>query len=236
MAEWAAKRFWQNVTCTPEADGFAIHLDGRPVRTPAKTLVIVPTQALAQAIAQEWEAQDTKVNPLTMPHTRSANAALDKVAPQRDVVQAMIADYAGTDLLCYRAPGPERLTAEQNDRWNPILAWAKDRFGAALETTSGVMPIAQPTAAQTALTGEMAAMSDFELVGFHDLVSLSGSFVLALAVAKGHITPDEGWALSRLDENWQAAQWGEDEDAAQKAEVKRGEYLHANNFMVLANR
>ncbi|WP_108482910.1 ATP12 family chaperone protein [Oceaniglobus ichthyenteri] len=236
MAEWAAKRFWKSASCVAEGGGYAIHLDGRPVRTPAKAQLILPTLALAQAVAAEWDAQSEKIDPLTMPNTRSANAALDKVAPQRGAVEAMIADYAGTDLLCYRATGPETLIARQTEQWDPILDWARTDLGADLRITSGVMPIAQAPSALGILTGQMADMSDFTLVGFHDLVSLSGSFVLALAVIKGRLTPDQAWALSRLDEEWQAQLWGHDEDATAKAALKKADFVHAHRFVSLANR
>jgi len=236
MAEWAAKRFWTDVSCVPEGAGFAVYLDTRPVRTPAKAPLILPTLALAQAVAAEWLAQDSKIDPLTMPHTRSANAALDKVAPQRAAVESMIADYCGTDLLCYRAPAPAGLIAAQSAAWDPLLGWARAEYGAALNVTTGVMPVAQPAPALSALTGVMAAMGDFDIVAFHDLVSLSGSFVLGLAVARGHIAPETGWTLSRTDEDWQARQWGLDDEAAEKAAQKQAAFLHAHLFLTLANQ
>jgi len=236
MAEWAAKRFWQTVSCVPEGSGYAIHLDVRPLRTPAKTPVILPTLALARAVAAEWQAQESLINPLTMPHTRSANAALDKVAPQRGAVQDMIAAYCGTDLLCYRAASPDSLIAAQVAAWDPALDWARGTFGAALRVTTGVMPVEQPQEALATLTATMSDMSDFAIVGFHDLVSLSGSFVLGLAVARGQIAPDTGWALSRTDEEWQAQQWGHDDDAEEKAAIRRAAFLHAHQFITLANQ
>ncbi|WP_226779699.1 ATP12 family chaperone protein [Oceaniglobus trochenteri] len=235
MAEWGTKRFWKAAAVVPEGEGFAIQLDGRPVRTPARTLVVLPSRALADAVAGEWQAQGERINPLSMPNTRSANAALDKVAPQRPVVESMIADYAGTDLLCYRAVGPQSLIERQAERWDPLLDWVRRDLGARLFVTSGVMPVDQPPEVLAALTGTMAAMSDFDITAFHDLVSLSGSFILGLAVARGQITPDAGWSLSRLDEEWQAEQWGQDEEAAEKAALKRSEFLHAHNFMRLSN-
>lgn len=236
MAEWSAKRFWTQAEPVAVSEGYAIHLDGRPLNSPAKTPVVLPTLALARAVAEEWQAQGEKINPLSMPHTRSANAALDKVAPQRGEVARMIGDFAGTDLLCYRAAGPEALTALQAERWDPLLDWAAARCGGALRTTTGVMPVEQPAAVLDALRGEIDGMSVFDIAAFHDLVSLSGSFVIGLAVARGHLAPDEGWSRSRLDEDWQADQWGRDEEAEEKAALRRRAFLHAYHFMVLSNR
>jgi len=236
MADWAARRFWKTATCVPEGQGFAIHLDARPLRTPAKTPVILPTLAMAEAVAAEWQAQSDRIDPLSMPNTRSANAALDKVAPQRAAVEAMIAEYCGTDLLCYRAASPDALIALQAQRWDPLLDWARMAHDAPLTVTTGVMPVAQPPESLAALTGAMAAMSAFGIAGFHDLVSLSGSYVLALAVAQGQVAPEPGWTVSRTDEDWQAEQWGRDEDAEEKAALKREAFVHAHRFMTLANR
>lgn len=230
MSGWKAKRFWKDVSVELTPAGFAVRLDGRPVRTPAKAEVLVPTRALAEAMAGEWEVVEDEIRPLEMPVTRSVNAAIDKVTPQFDEVAELIAAYGGTDLLCYRAEGPETLCRQQSEGWDPLLDWAAETFGARLEVAGGVMPVEQSDAAVAALAAPLRAASPFELTALHDLVGLSGSLVIGLAIAHGRLAPEEGWALSRIDEEFQAEQWGRDEDAEAAAAHKRGEFLHAARF------
>jgi Chaperone required for the assembly of the mitochondrial F1-ATPase len=233
MAGWVAKRFWKEASVAEEPGGFAVLLDGRGVRTPAKRPLILPTCALAEAVASEWQAQEGEVRPETMPVTRSANSALDKVAPQFDEVTEMLAAYGGTDLLCYRAPAPEALVARQARAWDPVLAWAAERFEAPLETTAGVMHQAQPEASLTRLAEHVRSFSPFQVAGFHDLVAISGSLILGLGVTEGHLLPEEAWELSRVDESWQIEQWGADEEAAEIEAFRRTAFLQAARFYAL---
>ncbi len=233
MSEWKAKRFWKEATTAPADGGWQVLLDGRPVRTPAKAPLILPTQALAQALAAEWQAQEERIDPGTMPITRTANSALDKVAGQRAEVAAMLAEYGGSELLCYRAERPVELIARQTSEWDPLLDWAEERYGARLVTVQGVMPIAQDAAALERLSAPVHAMDPFALAAFHDLVALSGSLVLALAVIEGRIEAQEAWRLSRLDEDWQIEQWGADEEAEAMARVKRAAFDDAARFWAL---
>lgn len=233
MSVWAARRFWTTASAVSVEGGFTVHLDGRPVRTPLKAPLVLPTLALAEAVAAEWQAQDGKVNPETMPFTRTANSAIDKVAPQIDEVASMLAEYGGSDLLCYRAEGPPDLFARQAEAWDPILLWSLERFGADLVVTSGVMHVPQPAESLIALHCRVGEMSAFQLSAFHDLVALSGSLVLALAVTERRLTAEEAWALSRIDEEWQIALWGEDEEAAEVAARKHAAFLHADRFFGL---
>ena len=235
MSEWAPKRFWQNAEVAEADSGFAVTLDGRSVKTPAKTPLVVPTEALAREIAAEWAAQEERVNPNTMPFTRMANSALDKVAPQHSAVADMLAAYGDSDLLCYRADDPEGLAERQRQGWDPLLDWAGETFGARLVPVAGVIHQPQDPQALDRLSAEVHAQSPFHLAAFHDLVSMSGSLVLALAVIRGACAPDEAWALSRIDETWQEEQWGVDEEAAEIAQRKRGEFLHASVFHSLAD-
>jgi chaperone required for assembly of F1-ATPase len=230
MSAWAPKRFWNNATVEPEAEGFAVRLDGRPVRTPSKRLLIVPTLAIAERIADEWRAQGERVDPRTMPWTRSANSALDKVSVQRVAVMDHLSTYAGTDLLCYRAEVPEGLVARQAQTWDPILEWAAERYGARLRTTIGVMPILQDQAALDRLGETMLPMSDFQLTGFHDMVALSGSFTIGLAASQAAFPPLDLWSASRVDEDWQIEQWGEDDQATKDAAAKCSAFLHATEL------
>ncbi|KKL62916.1 hypothetical protein LCGC14_2180350, partial [marine sediment metagenome] len=197
MSEWAPKRFWTKAEVVETGDGFAVQLDGRPVRTPSKQVLAMPSRGLAELVAQEWQAQQERIDPTTMPATRGANTALDRVAPQQAEVATLIAAYAETDLLCYRATAPEALVALQAEAWDPLLDWAAQTYGARLAVTSGVMPIAQDRDALARLAGPVHAMTPFALTGFHDLVSLSGSLVLGLAAAQATRSPDEFWALAK---------------------------------------
>lgn len=230
MNDWVAKRFWTEVTVVAEEGGFAPRLDGRAVKTPAKAPLVVPSEPLAQAIAQEWRAVEGKINPGTMPYTASANAAIDKVAVQFEEVASMLAAYGGSDLLCYRADGPEGLLERHQAGWDPMLDWAEATFGARLITTVGIMPIAQSQDALKAIAAPLFAATPFELTALHDLIALSGSLVLALGVTSGRLTAQTAWSLSRIDEDWQAEQWGLDEDAVQTAEIKRSAFAHAAKF------
>lgn len=233
MTAWAAKRFWSKASAEPCDGGFTVYLDTRPVRTPAKAPLVLPTLALAQAIAAEWDAQTGLVTPATMPFTRTANSAIDKVAPQFDDVAAMIAAYGGSDLLCYRAPEPEPLVTRQTAAWDPLLRWAATTLAAPLRTATGVMHIPQDPASLDALTARVAAQTPFQLAAFHDLVALSGSLILALAVTEGHLDAETAWGLSRTDETWQSERWGVDEEAAELTALKKAAFLLADRFFGL---
>ncbi|MGR3804954.1 ATP12 family chaperone protein [Marinibacterium profundimaris] len=234
MSEWAMKRFWTNVTVEGAKDGHRVLLDGRRVKTPAKTDLVLPTEGLAQAVAGEWAAQEGKVDPMSMPCTRSANSAIDRVAPQRTEVAAMLAAYGDSDLLCYRADAPEELIARQAGHWDPVLDWAEEALDARLETRTGVMHVPQDGTALAALERRVHDFGPFHLAAFHDLVGLTGSLVLGFAAASDWRRAEEIWTLSRVDEDWQAEQWGVDEEAAELAERKRQEFLHAKRFFDLA--
>ena len=234
MSEWAVKRVWTESTVTTAEGGFTVTLDGRSVRTPLKTPLVVPTEALARAIAAEWDAQQEQVAPGTMPVTRSANAALDKVATQRQEVIALLTEYGTTDLLCYRAEGPEALVARQAEAWDPLLDWAAQRLGSRLFPVSGVMYQPQPKDNLAALNRPVDGMAAFALTGFHDLVTLSGSLVIGLAVHDDHLSAEAAWPLTRIDETYQQDLWGTDEEAAEMAARKRADFLHAARFIALS--
>lgn len=235
MSEWAPKRFWKAAEVTDADAGFSVTLDGRPVRTPAKAPLILPTRAMAAAIAAEWDAQIDKVDPFTMPVTRSANAAIDKVAIQHAEVADMLAAYGDSDLLCYRAESPQELADLEAAHWDPLLHWAAEALSVRLETRKGIMHLPQAPEAIETLRGKVHALTPFELAAFHDLVSLSGSLVLAFAAIQDHLPPEEIWTMSRLDEIWQEEFWGVDEEAQEMANRKRNAFLHAHRFYLLAN-
>ncbi|EYD76814.1 Chaperone [Rubellimicrobium mesophilum DSM 19309] len=230
MSGWTPKRFWTEVAVVPEGEDFAVTLDGRPVRTPLKAQLRVPTRPFAEEVAQEWAGQGEVLDPNTMPATRLANAAIDKVRAQRDEVVEMLASYGASDLLCYRAEGPDKLIARQQAGWDPLLAWSAEALGADLAVGCGVMPVAQAPGDLERLREPLEAMDAFELAAFHDLVTLSGSLVLGLAVALGRLSAEEAWRLSRLDEDFQIEEWGEDEEAAEAAARRRAALLDAARF------
>lgn len=236
MSNWAAKRFWTDVAVVPEAQGYAVQLDGRPVKTPAKAALWLPSEALAQAVAAEWRMVEGQIDPTQMPFTQSANSAIDKVAVQFDAVAQMLAAYGGSDLLCYRADTPAALAARQAAAWDPLLDWAEQTYGGRLVLTAGVMPVAQSDDAVAALAAPLFQATAFELTGLHDLIALSGSLVIGLAVAKDRLTPAEGWALSRIDELWQAEQWGADDEAEAAAQIKSDAFSHAAAFYRMVNK
>jgi chaperone required for assembly of F1-ATPase len=230
VSVWAARRFWTAASAVPVEGGFTVHLDGRPVRTPLKAPLVLPTAGLAEAVAAEWQAQEGTVKPETMPFTRTANSAIDKVATQQAEVVEMLAAYGDSDLLCYRAEGPPDLVARQAAGWDPLLDWAAKAVGAPLTATAGVIHIEQPEESLEALEAQVSALSPFQLSAFHDLVAISGSLVLALAVTHGRLSAEEAWSLSRIDEDWQIELWGEDEEAAEIAALKREAFLQADRF------
>ncbi len=230
MSAWKQKRFWNAATVGREGERYFVELDGRRLKTPAKAALELPTQAMADAVAAEWAAQEEVVDPLGMPVTRAANAAIDKVRPQHDDVARMLAEYGDTDLVCYRADAPVELVARQAAAWDPVLDWAQDRLRARLVPRSGIMHQPQDPDALAQLSGRVHRMNEYELAGFHDLVSLSGSLVLGFAALLDWRPADEVWLLSRLDELWQEEQWGRDEDAHALAESKRTAFLHAKRY------
>lgn len=231
MTGWAARRFWHETGTAEGPEGFSVTLDARPIRTPAKTLLALPTRALAEALAAEWAAQDEAIRPETMPLTRLANSALDQVAPQHAAVADIVAAYGETDLLCYRADAPEELARRQAAAWDPLLEWACERYGAGLATTTGVVPILQPEAALARLRAAVAATTPWELAALHEFVSHTGSLVLGLALLEGASDPDTAWRISRLDEDWQITQWGRDDEAEAALAHRRAEFDAAVRFL-----
>ena len=227
------KRFYRQAAASPEESGVSILLDGRPVRTPGRNLLRVPTEELAEALAAEWNEQGEKVDPGSMPLTGLANAAIDRVAPDPAGFARGLAEYGESDLLCYRAEGPRSLVERQERDWEPLLAWARTRFGVDFETTSGVMHRRQPEATVEQLGRAAAARSPFQLAGLAPLVTIAGSLIIALALAEGAIGLETAWDAAMLDEAWQAEQWGADPLAAASLENRRREFESAYRFLTL---
>lgn len=234
MSDWKPKRFWTSSTVIEADGGHTVELDGRRVKTPAKAALVLPTRAMAEAVAAEWDAQEKVVDPATMPFTRSANAAIDKVRQQHGEVADMLADYGDSDLLCYRASHPETLQTRQAEAWDPALDWAAEVLGARLVPLVGVVHQPQSTDALDRLRNRVHSLNAFQLAAFHDLVSLSGSLILGFAAALDWRKPDEIWHMSRLDETWQIEQWGHDDEADAVARTKQTAFLHAKRFFDLS--
>lgn len=233
-AGWSsARRFYKTASVEEGEQGFALRLDARSARTPAKNLLAAPTRAAADALAAEWEAQGETIDPGSMPITRALNSAIDRVTAHHGAVVDDLAGYGETDLLCHRAPHPEGLIARQAALWDPPLDWARRRYAAPLICATGVMHVAQPAESLARLRAVVAAHDPFRLTALYDLVAISGSLVLGLGVAEGAFTPDEAWTASRVDEEWQIAQWGEDAEAAAFAARKRASFLDAARLMRL---
>jgi chaperone required for assembly of F1-ATPase len=216
------KRFYTSADVI-ESDGrFDVALDGRPIRTPARHPLAFPNKALAEAAAAEWNAQGEFIEPEGMPLTRLANTIIDGVVAAPDAVAAEVAKYLGSDLLFYRADGPERLVARQKQHWDPVLTWAQEKLGARFVTGTGVMPLLEP---EQALVAARAAIprDPWRLGAVHAVTTLTGSALLALALANGAISCDAAWAAAHVDEDWNIELWGEDALAAERRAARYAE-------------
>ncbi len=228
------KRFYKAVSVEVEGDAHAVRLDGRPVRTPARQTLAVPFAALAEAIAAEWQAQGKTVDPRTMPFTGLANGAIDQIAPDPLAYAAGIARYGQSDLLCYRADGPQELVARQAAAWDPLIDWAQARYDVAFRVTQGILPVDQPPETLERLGTVVAAFDPFTLAGLSTLVTLSGSLICGLAAVEDAYPAELLWAAAELDELWQAEQWGEDAEAAARSARRATEFSMARNFCAMS--
>ncbi len=227
------RRVYKAAAAEPPVGGWGVVLDGRRLRTPGGNPLPLPSEALAAAIAAEWDAQERDIHPATMPLFRLAATAADRTAVQRDLVVAETANYAGTDLVCYRADQPPALIARQEAAWQPLLDWAAGRYDAALRVTSGIVPARQSPAAVTALRAAVAALDDFRLTALHALTGACGSLVIALALSEGRLDADTAFAASQLDESFQIEAWGEDAEAAQRRTALAADIAASARFLEL---
>jgi chaperone required for assembly of F1-ATPase len=227
------KRFWKQVDVTQEDGGWGIALDARPVRTPARAPLVVPDERLAEAIAEEWRSAGEEIDPRAIPLTGLANAAIDRVAPDRAAFAAGLARYAEADLACYRAQGPSGLVERQRASWDELLGWARRRFDVDFAITDGLIHVAQPPATVERLAHAVAALDAFHLAGLSPLVTLGGSLVAALAVLEGALTPEAAWDAVTIDEQGQRDQWGADAEADAALENKRRDFFAAARFLDL---
>jgi len=211
--------------------GFAIDLDGRPIQTPAKRRLVVPERHIAEAIAGEWNAQGDFIDPGTMAFTRLANSVIDGVVDRRTEVIEDLVSFAGSDLLCYRAEAPERLVERQTLVWDPILDWIEERFGARFLVSEGLMPLRQEAEAIARVRQAVRDHAPFKLAGLHCVTTLTGSVLIALALAEGRLDPDAAWAAGSLDELWSIEVWGHDDEAADRLAQRRREFDAAVAFL-----
>ncbi len=226
------KRFWDAAHVVDFDHGFGVALDGRQLKTPAKADLVVPVRSIAEMIAAEWGAQQDKVDPESMPATRWANSAIDKVSVQRSDVIDMLAEYGGSDLLCYRADHPEALFEQQAKAWDPVLEWAKNSLNVPLETTRGILPIEQPNQSLENLSVALQALDSYEVAAIHDMICITGSLVLALAVSEGALDAQVAWENSRIDEEWQVKLWGQDDEAVISAKAKQESFAFAHSILL----
>jgi len=226
----AVRRFYKQAVADRDRH---ILLDGRPVRTPGRRDLQPPTESLAEAIVDEWNAQGDTIDPRAMPLTGLVNAAIDRVAPDPAAFASGLAAYGESDLLYYRSEGPAGLVARQAELWDPILAWARQRYDVVFELATGVIHMPQPPATVERLRVAVAALDPFALAGLSPLVTVSGSLLIALAIAEDAIGLDEAWAAATLDEQWQAEQWGEDPEAAAALAGRRRDFFAAARFLAL---
>lgn len=224
------KRFYAEVTLLASDGSWQIALDGRPLRTPKRAALTLPTQAMADAIAAEWRAQGDVIAPATMPLTGLANAAIDIIAPDPSAFAAPLAAYGESDLLCYRAPEPDLASAEAA-AWNPLLDWAERRYGVEFTITTGIIHVAQAPATLAELRDALTAQPPFALAALSPIITIGGSLVVALALAEGVDSAAALWDIVTLDERWQEERWGEDADALAARLRKRDEWLMAADFL-----
>jgi len=227
------KRFWKQTEVVEANGGFGVALDGRRLKTPGRADLTVPTKLLAQAIAAEWRDCGDSIDPRAMPLTGLANAAIERVAGDRQAFAAGLARYAESDLFCYRAEGPAALVSRQAESWDALLGWARRRYDVDFATCSGVMHVAQPAETVRKLGHAVASLDDFQLAGLSPLVTIGGSLVAALAVLEKMLPAEDAWEAVSLDERWQLEQWGDDPEARAALDARRRDFLAAARFLEL---
>lgn len=218
----ARRRFYKTATVT---DDNGVALDGRVVKTPMKAPLRLPNRALAEAVAAEWEGQGEKILPSTMYFTKLANTAIDRVGAHRAEILAELLDYAGSDLVCYRADRPDALVARQAAAWDPVVDWARTTLDAPVQVTTGVIHMPQPEAALKAIAAALADLDDFQVAAFHGVMTIGGSALVALMVARGVMNAEAAWETCHVDEDYQIAIWGEDEEAAERRALRHTEFM-----------
>lgn len=232
MRRQLPKRFYTAVSLEPEADGFSVRLDGKPVRTPGKALLSLPCEAAARLVADEFSAQGEEIDPFAMPALRLANTAIDAVGTGTQNVIDSIVGFAASDLLCYRADAPRELAEIQTQLWNPPVEWALATLGARFVLAEGIIHIVQPKEALEAVELYLKRREEpFRLTALHVMTTLTNSALLALAVEAGEMTAREAWRAAHVDDAWNASQWGEDEEATERREARWRDMAAAEAFI-----
>jgi chaperone required for assembly of F1-ATPase len=226
-----AKRFYKTVSVT---DDLCIALDGRAVKTPLKSKLQLPTRKLADAVAAEWDAQGEKIDPGTMLFTKLANTAIDRVGPDRARIVSEVLEYAGSDLVCYRAETPEALVERHAKAWDPVIDWARTVLDAPFVVTTGIIHVAQPAAALKAHEAALATLNDFELSAYYSIMTMTGSALVAMMLARAAISPDAAWSAAHADEDYQIELWGQDYEAADRRAARHRDFLACCRFMELS--
>ena len=226
------KRFYEAVSVAPLEDGFAVHLDGKPVRTPGKALLALPTERAADLVAEEFAAQGETINAVTMPVLRLVNTAIDGVASDPQAVLEDVLRFASSDLLCYRADAPQGLVDRQNQHWDPVLDWARGTLGARFNLAEGIIHVEQTRESIAVLGVHLAQRAEpLRLAAIHVMTSLTGSALLALAVDFGELDGDAAWAAGHVDEDWQVEQWGQDAEAVARRSARRRDMMAAVSLL-----
>ena len=227
-----SKRFWKEVDCVAEVQGFAIHLDGKPTRTPARSHLLLPNRALAEIVAQEWREVGEFIDPSSMPLTRLVNSALDAVTPRRAEVADDCARYASSDLLCYRAEEPQRLVERQALHWDPVLSWARASYGWRFTLAAGVIHVAQPEETIAAVRDHLHTIDNpLRLAPLHVVTTITGSVLLALSLADGAFGPTAIWNAAHVDEDVQMEIWGQDSEALERRKYRERDFRAAATLL-----
>jgi chaperone required for assembly of F1-ATPase len=229
------RRFYAHAGVVEAAGGFAVTLDDKPIRTPSGRQVVVPTRAIADAIAAEWEAQPETIDPLTMPMTRFANSVIDALVDRVEAVTEDVAKYFGSDLLFYRAGHPDSLVAREASHWDPVLFWAADTLGAHFILAEGIVHIRQPDSAVAAARAALPK-DPWSIAALHVVTTLTGSALLALALLRGVLDSDQVWAAAHVDEDWNMEKWGVDEEVAARRAARLVDFRAAASILKDLNR
>jgi len=226
------KRFYKEASVAAVEEGFAVHLDGKPVRTPGKALLVLPTEKAAELVAGEFAAQGETIDPVTMPVLRLVNTAIDGVASDPQAVLEDVLRFASSDLTCYRADAPQGLVERQNQHWDPVIDWARSALGARFNLAEGIIHVEQPREGIAVLGAHLAQRAEpLRLAAIHVMTSLTGSALLALAVDHGALDGETAWAAGHVDEDWQIEQWGQDAEAVARRSARKRDMMAAVSLL-----
>lgn len=236
MVSEAPRRFYREVTVQRGDNGWQIALDGKLLRSPVKAPLVLPSEALAQAIQAEWDGQAERIQPQSMPMMQLASTAIDRVIPNRGLIVTDITAYAASDLICYRAEAPQELVRRQEEHWQALLDWASHRFDVSLRTTTGIMAIEQSAQSLAIFARIVDQLDPWRLTALASITSTAGSLVIALALLEGRLTPETAVAAAQLDELYQAERWGEDAEAVTRRQGQAREIADAARFVTLLDK